>query len=125
MSRSRTAKDNQGEVEQTLADRVRRMRLQLGMTQAELAVRVQSSQAVIQKIENGKSLRPRIVEEVARTLGVSAAWLVYGSGHDGDLGSDAIEVARCWEGLHEPHRSAIRKAIIDMARQTPDPGSDP
>lgn len=110
--------------ELTLADRLRHMRLQLGMTQAELAARVHSSQAVIQKIENGKSLRPRIIEDVAQTLGVSAAWLVYGSGHASDLESDAVEVALCWESLPEPQRTAIKSAIIDMARKPPDPDLD-
>ncbi|MGI9332143.1 MAG: helix-turn-helix domain-containing protein [Gammaproteobacteria bacterium] len=110
------ARANAGGPAGTLADRLRRRRLELGWTQQELAVRVSSSQAVIQKIENGKSLRPRIIEDVARCLGVSPSWLVYGTGVSTDLDFEAIELARSWQSLKEPHRSAMRCAILEMAR---------
>ena len=53
----------------TLGGRLRMRRKELGWTQTELATAVGTSQAVIQKIENGKSLRPRILEEIAEALG--------------------------------------------------------
>ncbi|MES9926977.1 MAG: helix-turn-helix transcriptional regulator, partial [Candidatus Thiodiazotropha sp. 6PDIVS] len=41
----------------TLGSRLRRKRRERGWTQEELALRAGTNQAVIQKIENGKSLR--------------------------------------------------------------------
>ena len=58
-----------------LGARMRSRRKDLGWTQTELADKVGTSQAVIQKIENGKSLRPRILEELARALDVKPAWV--------------------------------------------------
>ena len=96
----------------TLGGRLRRRRKDLGWTQMYLAERVGTSQAVIQKIENGKSLRPRILEEIAEALGVRPSWLQFGVEEIGSLSEDAIEVARAWSKLDEPHRSAMREAIL-------------
>lgn len=63
----------------TIGDRLRAMRLALSLTQEELARKAGTSQAIIQKIENNHSLRPRCIEEVARALYVNPAWLQYGS----------------------------------------------
>jgi len=96
----------------TLGPRLRKRRRELGFTQTELAERVGTSQAVIQKIENGKSLRPRILEEIANALEVKPAWLMFGVEEAGELTDEAIELARAWAKLKEPHRSAMREAIL-------------
>ena len=96
----------------TLGPRLRKRRRELGLTQTELAERVGTSQAVIQKIENGKSLRPRILEEIANALEVKPAWLMFGVEEAGELTDEAIELARAWAKLKEPHRSAMREAIL-------------
>ena len=95
-----------------LGPRLRKRRKELGLTQTELAERVGTSQAVIQKIENGKSLRPRILEEIATALDVKPAWLMFGVEEAGELTDEAIELARAWAKLKEPHRSAMREAIL-------------
>ncbi len=95
-----------------LGPRLRKRRKELGLTQTELAERVGTSQAVIQKIENGKSLRPRILEEIAAALDVKPAWLMFGVEEAGELTDEAIELARAWAKLKEPHRSAMREAIL-------------
>ncbi len=61
-----------------IADRLRELRIQQGFTQYELAELAHTSQAVIQKIENGKSKNPRIVGDLALALGVNPAWLQWG-----------------------------------------------
>jgi transcriptional regulator with XRE-family HTH domain len=99
--------DNSG-----LGARMRRRRRDLAWTQTELAEKVGTSQAVIQKIENGKSLRPRILEDLARALDVKLAWLMFGVQETGELTDDAIELARAWARLKEPHRTAMRGAIL-------------
>ena len=98
----------------TLGGRLREQRKQMGWTQMYLAEKVGTSQAVIQKIENGKSLRPRILEQIADSLGVRPAWLQFGVEEVGELNEEAIELARAWSKLDEPHRSAMKDAILKI-----------
>ena len=91
---------------------MRGRRRDLGWTQTQLADKVGTSQAVIQKIENGKSLRPRILESLAAALDVKPAWLMFGVEEADELAEDALEMARAWTRLKEPHRSAMREAIL-------------
>ena len=100
------------EQESALGARLRKRRRDLGWTQTELADKVGTSQAVVQKIENGKSLRPRILEDLAAALGVKPAWLMFGVEEAGELSDEAIELARAWARLKEPHRTAMREAIL-------------
>jgi len=110
MAKQREDKDDMS----TLGGRLRKRRKELGWTQVYLAERVGTSQAVIQKIENGKSLRPRILEEIANALGVRPAWLQFGVEEVGELDEEAIELARAWAKLDEPHRSAMKEAILKI-----------
>lgn len=98
----------------TLGGRLRMRRKELGWTQTELATAVGTSQAVIQKIENGKSLRPRILEEIAVALGVRPSWLMFGVQEVGELDQEALDVARAWSRLQEPQRSAMKEAILKI-----------
>ena len=102
----------------TLAERLRIKRKEIGWTQEQLAQKVGSSQAVIQKIENGKSLRPRKIDSIAMVLGTTPAWLMFGDDNTSSLDSDAIELARAWSKLSEPHRSAYKRAIMERAANT-------
>ncbi len=58
--------------------RLRKTRLARGLTQAQLADQANTNQAVIQKIENGKSAQPRNIEDLALILEVNPAWLQWG-----------------------------------------------
>jgi transcriptional regulator with XRE-family HTH domain len=98
----------------TLGQRMRSRRLEKGWTQEQLARRAGTNQAVIQKIENGKSLRPRKIDQIARELEVSPAWLMFGD-KDPELAPDAVTVAEHWARLPEPHRSRIREEILQLA----------
>ena len=102
-------------VQETLADRLRRARKQKGWSQEFLAQRAETSQAVIQKIENGKSLRPRNIEHIANALAVRPAWLMFGVNEVEDLDEDAVQVARAWARLKEPERSAMQETIRRLA----------
>lgn len=95
----------------TLGERMRARRLEKGWTQEQLARRAGTNQAVIQKIENGKSLRPRKIDKIAEELGVSPSWLMFGEDGDVGLEPDAILIAEQWSRLPEPHRSRIRDEI--------------
>ena len=98
----------------TLAGRLRKRRREFGWTQVQLAEEVGTSQAVIQKIENGKSLRPRILEHLSKALDVSPSWLMFGVEEVSALDEEALELAKAWANLPEPHRSAMRDAIFRM-----------
>jgi len=101
----------------TLGGRLRFKRKARGWTQQQLADKVGTSQAVIQKIENGKSLRPRNLNSIAMALGVSPAWLMFGKETIDTLSEEALEVAKAWSRLSEPHRSSLRDAILKAARE--------
>lgn len=63
---------------QTIGDRVRTQRKQLGLRQADLATKARVDQSRVSRIESGVTKRPRADElvRIARALGVSSEWLV-------------------------------------------------
>jgi transcriptional regulator with XRE-family HTH domain len=99
----------------TLGERLRYCRRQMGWTQEQLAVQAGTNQAVIQKIENGKSLRPRKIDQIAAVLEVNPAWLMFGDDKATPLTDDAREVAELWMGLPEHDRRRILEEIRRLA----------
>ena len=63
------------QAEGKIGQRLRKLRRDRDLTQEELAALAGTNQAVVQKIENGKSKRPRIL---AVALEVNPAWLQWG-----------------------------------------------
>ena len=61
-----------------LGRRLRSRRQALGLKQVELAEAAGTTQAVVQKIENGHSLHPRCIEALADVLRISPAALLFG-----------------------------------------------
>jgi len=61
-----------------IGNRIKDTRLEKRLTQVQLATLAKSNQAVIQKIENGKSVQPRNIEDLAIALNVNPAWLQWG-----------------------------------------------
>ena len=62
----------------TLAERLKIGREKAGMSQAQLAEKIGLSQQSVAKIENGETLQPRKIKEIAKVLGVSQKWLQLG-----------------------------------------------
>ncbi|MGX1957060.1 LexA family protein [Serratia proteamaculans] len=62
-----------------LADRVKQKRLELGLTQAQLADKAGTSQQGIVSVETGRTVRPRYLPELAKALGCDIDWLLTGS----------------------------------------------
>jgi len=62
----------------TIGARLREARIAKGITQAELGELAGTNQAVVQKIESGVTLRPRMVDGLALALQVNPAWLQWG-----------------------------------------------
>ncbi|AMZ77629.1 MULTISPECIES: LexA family protein [Enterobacter] len=61
-----------------LSDRVKQRRLQLGMTQTELAEKIGATQQGIVSIESGRTKRPRNLLELSKALQTDANWLMNG-----------------------------------------------
>lgn len=101
---------------ETLASRVRTARRRRGWSQQQLATRANTSQGVIQKIENGNSLRPRIIGAIAEALEVEPAWLVFGARETARLSPEAIAVAKAWSKLPEPERSSVRDSVMRLSK---------
>ena len=99
----------------TLGERLRYRRRQMGWTQEQLAVQAGTNQAVIQKIENGNSLRPRKIDEIAAVLDVIPAWLMFGDEKATQLTDEAREVAESWMALSEGERDRVRNEIRMLA----------
>lgn len=100
----------------TLATRLRSARKGHKWSQQDLATRAGTTQAVIQKIENGKSLRPRNIVAIAEALEVEPSWLMFGASEIAEISPEAIEVARAWSELDEPDRSNVRNQLLHLSR---------
>lgn len=61
-----------------IAHRVKSRRVELGLTQVELALRIGISQQSLQKIEDGKTSNPRKLLELAKALECTPEWLQLG-----------------------------------------------
>ena len=99
----------------TLGERLRYRRRQMGWTQEQLAVQAGTNQAVIQKIENGKSLRPRKIDEIASVLEVNPAWLMFGEEKATPLTDEARVLAELWMGLSDQDRGRILSEVKLLA----------
>ncbi len=100
---------------ETLGDRLRKKRREMGWTQEQLAGKSGTTQAVIQKIENGKSLRPRKIDEIAAPLGVLPAWLLFGDNRFDSLDQEAMEVVTAWSKLNPVDRALFKQQIVSRA----------
>lgn len=99
----------------SLGERLRYCRRQMGWTQEQLAAQAGTNQAVIQKIENGKSLRPRKIDEIATVLEVNPAWLMFGDDKATPLSDDAREIAELWMRLSTRERERILNEVRLLA----------
>ncbi len=100
----------------TLATRLREARKSHKWSQQDLATRAGTTQAVIQKIENGKSLRPRNIVAIADALNVEPSWLMFGASQTAQLPPEAIAVAKAWSELSEPNRSNLKDQLMRLSR---------
>ena len=60
-------------------------RVSAGLTQIQLAEKANSSQASINKIESGLTMRPRNIDVFASIMNVSPEWLQFGVGSEVDI----------------------------------------
>ncbi len=106
----------------TLGARLRHMRLKSKLTQDALAAAADTNQAVIQKIENGRSLRPRKHLEISHAVGANPAWLMFGDEYAPQLSDEAIHIAKCWDAMTEKERSVLLPFFtsnVNRAKRSP------
>ena len=102
-----------------LGDRLRILRKQKNWKQHKLAELAGTNQAVIQKIENHKSLRPRCISALAKVLDVSSAFLMFGEEPNTQqidnsnkvVTDEAFSLARKYDVLNSEHKEQIRQLI--------------
>lgn len=101
---------------ETLGTRLRTARQRKSWTQQTLASRATTTQSVIQKIEEGKSLRPRNIVAIARALGVEPSWLMFGVKRTAPLSPEALAVAKAWSELAESERRNLKEKVTQLSR---------
>lgn len=104
----------------TLAGRVLQRRVQLGLSQAQLAEQAGSSQQTIQKIEGGIIKRPRNIKALAEALQESPAWLQFGAREIDNLDRDVIMTAVTLQSLPKSLREGFKNAILEASKVRPD-----
>lgn len=63
---------------ETISQRLKQKRMELNMTQAQLAEKAGMKQQSYQQIEAGSTKRPRYLFELAEALQCDPLWLLYG-----------------------------------------------
>lgn len=63
-----------------LAERYKARRLELGLTQNDIALKLGVSRQSLQKIEYGMTLNPRKIGDIAKVLKCEPDWLLFGKG---------------------------------------------
>ena len=77
---------------ETFGDRVRKKRIELGLSQAELAKKVGTGQSTIGQIENGRNKTFRDILNLARVLNTTPDYLT-GGGEDSHFPNELIPVS--------------------------------
>lgn len=96
----------------TLAERTKLARERAGLSQHELAERLGLSQQSIAKIENGITLQPRKIRDIAEALSVQADWLQFGQL---DQNGEASElVVKDWEDTHPDPEIFTEIPVLDI-----------
>jgi phage repressor protein C with HTH and peptisase S24 domain len=101
----------------TLAERVAKRREELGWSQSILAKKIRVSQQAINKIETGQTRNPRNLEELAKALGVTQQWLLFGTALTSPVESDVKDSsleAREWESMEHDQHEFIEVAVLNV-----------
>lgn len=102
----------------TLGERLREAREAKGLSQPELALRVQMSQQGIAAIESGGSKRPRKLRELAKALGRSEDWLLGESDAASGLQSEEPPIEPEPNASFPPNYKPFHGKLIPLLGQT-------
>ncbi|MFG5779898.1 XRE family transcriptional regulator [Comamonas sp. J-3] len=106
----------------TIAERLKQAREELGLTQPELAAKAKVSQGTIGNIETGLRKRPRELLAIASALGVDPAWLESGKGHKQQAQSASVAVTNL-SPTPQPGTPAVHIPLLANAGSM-GPGTD-
>ena len=102
---------------ETVAERLTRLRKARGMTQEELAKKAGVTRHLISHIETGRVERPKDMDKIARALGVSPALVQFGEEKTA-LDDGVWSAAKALQTLPPDQREALIRLIL--AAQTKD-----
>ncbi|GBD40879.1 hypothetical protein HRbin39_00251 [bacterium HR39] len=107
-------------MEEHIGDRIRRRRVELGVTQEELAETLGVSYQQIQKYEAGTNRISAVyLHRIARRLGVPVEWFFEGYGEEGREpapGASARLAQDLLRGFERIRSPAVRQALAALAR---------
>jgi transcriptional regulator with XRE-family HTH domain len=102
--------------QQSFSQRLKEARTKAGLSQYELARRSGVSRDVIAQCEAGKIMRPKGLEELAKVLGVSPAWLAFGDDRIDKISKEGLELALLWEDMTHEQKTAIETMIRSLSK---------
>lgn len=95
----------------TFAERLVWARLQIGMTQDELAEASGIRRDALAKAETGKTKRPKRMKELADALGVPPAWLAFGEDKIDMWDEDTLNFADMYQRLDIELKLALKTIV--------------
>ena len=99
-------------MEKTIGMRIRECRVEMGMTQEELAEVLYTKKCTISAYETGKiDIKVSILKDVAKALNTTAGYLM----DEDEIGFDA-EVIQVAKMLQEMKNKAVRKVAIEQVK---------
>lgn len=99
-------------MEQTIGMRIRECRMQMGMTQEELAEILFTKKNTISMYENGKiDIKVSILQDMAKALNTTAGYLV--DGEEKKFNTDVMQVAMM---LQEMPSEELRKVALEQIK---------
>lgn len=114
------ARRRRGTLEEHIGDRIRRRRVELGITQEELAAALGVSYQQIQKYEAGSNRISAVyLHRIARRLQVPLEWFFEGYGeqeHGPSSGTSARLAHDLLRGFERIRSPAVRQALAALAR---------
>ncbi len=103
----------------TIYDRIRQLRISLGMSQEELAKKVgYAERAAISKVEKGyRDISCSMIEKYAAALNVSPTYLLFGDGENKDSGSQKQELLTIFHTLGKKDRQKLIAYAYDLKKE--------
>jgi transcriptional regulator with XRE-family HTH domain len=97
---------------ETIAARIKRLRLERQMTQAQLGAAIDRDQSIVSDMEKGRGFRIDCLPALCRALGVSADYLIFGPEHAAQLSELMTLAGR----LTDPQRVSLTAMLRSMTQ---------
>ena len=103
----------------TIYDRIRQLRISLGMSQEDLAKKVgYAGRSAISKVENGsRDISRSMVAKYAAALNVSPTYLLFGDGENKGSGSQEQELLNVFHTLGKKDRQKLIAYAYDLKKE--------